>query len=153
MVGALLGRSEAQVRRSAALYALLDREKAVTVVHLKAALGLWQYAEDSVHWIFGRRTGDSMVERIVDGVYAKGELTDSEISGLFSNNVPAARLNAAKQAAEQASLIHQVILSGTGGRNQRVWRPGRKPETRPSREPKALFRLLRVFRLRKPREA
>ena len=125
--GALLGRAEAQVRRTAALYALLDQQTAVARDHLKAALALWEYAEDSVYWTFGLATGDSVADKILREVDGAGELTDSEISDRFNRNVSAARLNQAKERLERAGVLHSVILSGTGGRNQRVWKPGRRP--------------------------
>jgi len=47
LVGAVISRAEAQVMRIACLYALLDKSGLVRGEHLKAALGLWDYSEES----------------------------------------------------------------------------------------------------------
>jgi len=127
LVGALLARSEAQVRRIAALYALMDKCRMVDECHLQAALALWQFAEDSVRWIFGDATGDPIADRIVENVRLCGELTDTDIQGLFRRNVPAARLTVAKQKLVAEGLIHSVLSPPTGGRPGVMWRPGPTP--------------------------
>ncbi len=127
MVGALLGRSEAQVRRLAALYAVLDQQKAVAKVHLEAALALWQYAEDSVRLIFGDATGDSIEDTIVRAVRTVGEIRDTEISGIFGRNVQAIRLTLAKQTAQANGLIH-LQKKSTEGRDVSWWMPGPAPK-------------------------
>jgi hypothetical protein len=58
MVGAIIGRAEAQVLRLSALYAVLDRSRMIRTSHLLAALAFWEYAEDSAQRIFGDRLGD-----------------------------------------------------------------------------------------------
>ena len=79
MCGALLARAEAQVRRLAALYALLDGTKVIRHQHMKAALGLWQYVEDSVAWIFGDKLGDPVADTILDRLrVAPAGLTDTQ---------------------------------------------------------------------------
>ena len=54
--------------------------------------GLWQYAEDSVEYIFGNVTGDGIADKILSGIRQYGQLNDSEISALFKRNVSAVRL-------------------------------------------------------------
>ena len=65
LLGAMLGRAEAQVMRLACLYALLDRSKVVKRVHLEAALALWDYSERSARYIFGSSLGDKTADRIL----------------------------------------------------------------------------------------
>ncbi len=55
LLGAILGRAEAQTVRLALLYALLDGRDQIGVVHLRAALSVWSYCEASADYIFGRR--------------------------------------------------------------------------------------------------
>lgn len=55
IVGAIIGRAEAQVLRLSALYAVLDRSATIRLPHLLAALALWEYAEASARRIFGDR--------------------------------------------------------------------------------------------------
>jgi hypothetical protein len=53
LLGAILGRAEAQTVRLALLYALLDRNDQIGVAHLNAALSVWSYCEASAGYIFG----------------------------------------------------------------------------------------------------
>jgi len=127
VVGALLGRAEAHVRRIATLYALLDKRRAVEPTHLRAAIALWQYAEDSVDWVFSGsslQSDEDMTKTIHRAVMQQGELDDSGISALFHRSIPAARLNGFKKTLENAGLIHPKQVS-SGGRPRTVWKPGR----------------------------
>jgi len=71
IIGALLARSETQVIRLALIYTLMDCKKQIEICHLKAALAVWGYAEDSVRYIFKNVIGDSVAEKIM------GALTDN----------------------------------------------------------------------------
>jgi hypothetical protein len=51
-VGAITDRAEPQVRRLALIYAVLDKSTAVRPVHLRAALAVWRYCEDSAAYLF-----------------------------------------------------------------------------------------------------
>ena len=52
-VGAMTGRGEAQVRRLAMVYALLDCSDKIECLHLKAAEAVWDYCEQSCEYLFG----------------------------------------------------------------------------------------------------
>ncbi len=121
MVGALIGRAEAQVLRLAGLYALLDKLNYVKRVHLEAALALWQYVEDSVEYIFGNAIGDEIGDKILNEIRRYGQLTDSGISALFKRNVSAVRLESAKRFLQDLELIESEMIE-SGGRPVRVWR-------------------------------
>lgn len=54
VIGAVLSRAETQVVRLSLLYALLDGADAVAVAHLRAALAVWDYCEQSARHVFGR---------------------------------------------------------------------------------------------------
>lgn len=120
IVGALLGRAEAQVWRLAALYAILDRSHMIKLIHLKAALALWQYSEDSVQYLFGKGTGDPVADKILSALLQRGPLSDSEISGLFHNNVNKEQLERAKAMLSKRKLIHSENQK-TNGRSREVW--------------------------------
>ena len=53
MLGAILGRAEAQVLRLALIYALLDGSAFIDEPHMLAALACWDYAEASARFVFG----------------------------------------------------------------------------------------------------
>jgi hypothetical protein len=125
LVGALLGRAEAQVMRLAALYAMLDHHPDIDLIHLKAGLAVWQYAEASTRLIFGDSLGDPVADMILRALQASVELTDSQISDLFGRHQSAIRLERAKAALLKANLAHCVAME-TAGRPRIIWRPGAK---------------------------
>jgi hypothetical protein len=125
LVGCLLARAESQVLRLAAIFTLLDAQRALDVVHLKAALALWQYAEHSTTMIFAEATGNADADVILRALRTM-ELTDSQISDLFGRHRSQARLDQAKLLLQVAGVIHPVMRK-TEGRPQRVWRAGKAP--------------------------
>jgi hypothetical protein len=124
LAGSLLGRAEAQVMRLAALYAILDHQSAVDLVHLEAALALWQYAERSTQLVFGDSLGDADADVIVKALEA-GDLSDSDLSNLFGRHRSAARLEQVKAILLRTQRAHRETI-GTGGRPRIVWRLGAK---------------------------
>ena len=127
MAGALLGRAEAHVMRLSALYACLDGQATIDLVHLKAALAVWQHAEASTKMIFGDSLGDPVADIMLKGIRAKNELTDSQLSDLFGRHMPAAKLDRAKSVILTAGLAHCATVD-SGGRPRIVWRAGAKKE-------------------------
>jgi hypothetical protein len=57
LLGAVLGRAEAQVIRIALIYALLDNIEQIDLPHLRAALAVWAFCEDSATQIWGDMLG------------------------------------------------------------------------------------------------
>ncbi len=110
MAGSLLGRAEAQVMRLSALYAVVDGQSTIDLVHLKAGLALWEYAEASTKLIFGDSLGDPAADAILRALRASGELSDSQVSDLFGRHLPAAKLGRAKTVLLTAGLAHSVAL-------------------------------------------
>jgi hypothetical protein len=88
LLGAMLGRAEAQVMRLAVLYALLDRSRQINHRHLCAALELWGYCERSARFIFGDSLGNHEIDRLLAAIRAAaGGLTRSQIySDVFRRN-------------------------------------------------------------------
>jgi hypothetical protein len=125
MAGALLGRAEAQVSRLSGLYAVLDGRSTIDLVHLKAALALWQHAEASTRMIFGDSLGDPVADTMLKAIRTHGEQTDSELSDLFKRHRTAAELERAKGVLIQLGLAHQVTME-TEGRPRIIWRAGAK---------------------------
>ncbi len=120
LLGAILGRAESQVMRLACIYALLDRSSEVTPRHLKAALALWDYSEASARRIFGDRTGNPVADRIVTGLRAKGEMTETEIRDLL-NRHRSAEIDQALDLLIQFGIAFPEIRP-TGGRPLTIWR-------------------------------
>jgi Protein of unknown function (DUF3987) len=121
LVGALLGRAEAQVMRLACCYALLDFSAVVKGSHLLAALALWERAEASVKHIFGTATGDPVADAILRALRVQGPMDQTGISALFGRNLKASRLaQALSRLAESGLIIGEK--TATGGRPSTTWR-------------------------------
>ena len=125
LAGTLLQRAEAQVMRLSALYSVLDQHPMIDLVHLKAGLALWQYAEQSTRLIFGDSLGDLDADTILRALRASGELSDSDVSNLFGRHRSAAKLERAKSIVLEAGRAHCETIE-TGGRPRIVWRLGAK---------------------------
>jgi len=111
--------------RLSALYACLDGTDMIDQVHLKAALAVWQHAESSTKMIFGDSLGNPIADTILRALRACGELTDSQLSDLFSRHLSSIKLEQAKTVLLTAGLAHCVSVE-TGGRPRIVWRAGAK---------------------------
>jgi len=122
LYGAVTGRGEAQTLRLSLVYALLDQSAVVRADHLKAALAIWQYAQDSAAYIFGNLRGDSVADRILEGLQGAGAqgLTKNEVRDLFSRHVAASRTDTALRSLELANLIAMKTVA-TAGRPSEVY--------------------------------
>jgi hypothetical protein len=124
LFGACISRAEAQVRRLATIYAVLDCSEEVRCAHLLAGLAVWQYSEESARLIFGDISGDYVEDEILESLRAvfPDGLSRTEISGLFSNNMPARRIAAALKNLEARGKIRREKLMQEGaGRPKEVF--------------------------------
>jgi hypothetical protein len=87
LAGAMIARAESQVMRLSCIYALMDRSEIVRVDHQRAALGLWEYSEQSVKAIFGELSGDPSVDIAKEALKLKGQMTLAELYGVFGRNI------------------------------------------------------------------
>jgi hypothetical protein len=121
LLGAVISRAEAQVMRLACIYALLNSSATVGGEHLKAALALWDFAENSCRHIFGDATGNPVADVILRALRdAPNGLALTEISNLFGRNKPASVVHHALDELVACGLAcpeqHQ-----TSGRSAEVW--------------------------------
>lgn len=122
LLGAVTSRATAQVMRLACLYALLDLSNVIRLEHLKAALALWQYCEDSAKYIFGMSSGDKLAEEIYSGLQANKEgLSKTEISKLFNHNRTAKEIEAALQTLIDLERIEKIVEK-TQGRPREIFK-------------------------------
>jgi Protein of unknown function (DUF3987) len=101
IVGAVTSRAEAQTMRIASLYALLDQSHTIKVIHLKAALDLWQYSFKSARYIFGNGTvlEHPHAIKLLDELKRRKEMkvsgmTRNEVREFFSRNLSKNELDA-----------------------------------------------------------
>jgi hypothetical protein len=103
LFGAVTSRAEAQVIRLALLYALLDEADHIGTEHLRAALALWRYAEDSARFIFGGLSPDQhkILAFLADGPRTKTDI----IKKCFHGNREADQINGDIEARKKADKI------------------------------------------------
>ncbi len=128
LAGSLLARAEAQVRRLACLYALLDVSPVVRTAHLDAALAVWRYAEESVRHVFGHSLGNPIADQLLAALdAAPAGLTRTDMhNGLFGRHVSAEQLDTALTLLQSLGLAHGV-RSTTAGRPEERWFAGLRP--------------------------
>ena len=121
LLGALCGRGEAQVTRLAMIYALLDRSGIIKCPHLRAALALWNYVEESVRYVFGDPVGDAAADAILAALrVTSGGLTRTNISNLFTRHRNAAEITRALDQLQKLGHAY-VVASNTDGRTEQRW--------------------------------
>lgn len=122
LFGAVTARAEAQTMRLAASYALLDQSTMIGAVHLRAALAVWQYAEDSARFIFGDATGDPVADELRATLQRSPEgLTRTEIRDLFGRHQHAGAIERALAALRSRGQV-TMTPEDTGGRPTERWR-------------------------------
>lgn len=96
LLGSVLNRSEAYVRRIALIYALLDGSENVRLPHLKAALALWDYCEQSARFIFAGLDSDSTSQKIMEALEESGgKLDTSGLYKFFGNHISKRKMTVA----------------------------------------------------------
>jgi hypothetical protein len=123
LLGAVLGRAEAQVIRIALIYALLDNAEQIDLPHLRAALVVWAYCEDSATQIWGDMLGDDVADTILAALKTSGlaGVGRTEMSNLFSRHVPSARITMVLQNLQNAGKAERVP-GPTVGHGEQRWR-------------------------------
>ena len=121
LVGALLSRAEAQVRRLACIYAALDSARETRTEHLFAALAVWEYVERSVAFIFRDNTGNPDADKILAALLtSESGLTRTMISELFGRHLSTERIDQALGALHALGLASKRETK-TGGRPEQRW--------------------------------
>lgn len=124
MLGAITGRGEAQTIRLALLYAVLDGSDKIKVVHLKAALALWKYCEDSARYIFGDGVGDRFADELLQALRNSGGMSRKDISNHFQRHQSKDKLDAALvtlQRQGRARCERRKQRDGKSGRPVEHW--------------------------------
>jgi hypothetical protein len=125
LLGAIISRAEPQVLRLAVMYSLLDRSVFVSRNHLRAALAVWRYCEDSARYIFGDAFGDRTADKILRHLRrSTNGLTRTDIREAFSRNRSETEISNALRALEEHGLA-RCVREETGGRPSERWFAGR----------------------------
>jgi hypothetical protein len=121
LFGSVVGRAETQALRLAAVYAVMSLSKTIELSHLKAALALWDYAQQSALYIFGDSTGDKVADRIMEALrVAPRGLARNEIRNLFNRHQNSERIGQALEGLERLGRARRESRV-TGGRPEERW--------------------------------
>jgi hypothetical protein len=123
LLGAIMARAEAQVRRLALVYALTDGVGEVDVVHLNAAEALWKFSAASAMHIFGDTVGDPLADEILRTLRSNliTGMTRTELVLMFRNSPHrSGSIGAALLHLQQLGLA-RCEQSATGGRPVERW--------------------------------
>jgi hypothetical protein len=122
LYGAVTGRAEAQVRRLAVVYALLDRSAVVREPHLRAALAVWRYCDDSARHTFGASLGDPLADKLLAELERAADwVTRSEIRRVVGGRVAEAEIDVALRTLVDHRFAECERVP-TGGRPAERWR-------------------------------
>jgi len=121
LAGAITARAEAQLLRLSVIYALLDGSAVITVEHLRAAEGVWDYCRTSAEQLFAGSSGDPLADQLLAAITKAGSagLDRQAQHAAFGRNVTAARLTAARAALVERGLI-RLLVEKTSGRDREV---------------------------------
>ena len=121
MLGAVTSRAEAQTMRLACLYALLDKSAVIRREHLRAALAVWTYCEQSAAYIFGRSLGDPLADSIMQSLrQSPVGLTRTDISSLFGRHKSAEQISRALGSLRELGLVRSEFEQTEGRSVERV---------------------------------
>jgi hypothetical protein len=121
LLGAVMGRAEAQALRLSALFALLAGSRLIAVDHLLAGLALWRYCEESAAYIFGDSLGDPDADDILGALrHAEEGMTRDEIRNLFNRHRSAVRIGRSLAALLEAGRV-RFERQETSGRPAERW--------------------------------
>ncbi|BDC48738.1 hypothetical protein F183_A10540 [Bryobacterales bacterium F-183] len=106
LLGSVTSRAEAQVGRIACIYALLDQSEIVREEHLKAALEVWRYCEDSARYIFGESFGNPVADDLLAELRERPDgMNRTEIRDFFNRNKSSASISSALSLLSEHKLV------------------------------------------------
>jgi hypothetical protein len=122
LLGAMIGRAEAQVTRLSALYAVLDQSEVIRPEHQAAAVAVWDFCEASARYIFGEKLGDPTADEILAALRRTlNGLTRTQIRDLFARHKGKAQVARALDVLVQQNLAFCRTVPDTGGRPAEHW--------------------------------
>jgi hypothetical protein len=121
LLGAILGRAEAQALRLALIYALLDNKPQIDLPHLGAALAIIAFCEDSTAQIWGDMIGDDVADAILVALKTAGMagMSRTQMWALFSRHGSSARITSVLNSLERAGNVERIPGAGHG---EQRWR-------------------------------
>jgi hypothetical protein len=122
LLGSITARAAPQVMRLAGIFALLDCTTTIKVEHLKAALAVWKYCDESVACIFGERTGNPIADAIIEALEGSDDgMSRTDLHHHFARHKSSAAIAAALQELSDLGKVTSEERR-TAGRTATVWR-------------------------------
>lgn len=90
----------------------------IAVQHLKAAVAVWQFCDESARYIFGQSEAYPDTNRILEALQRRGEMTRTEINKLFQGHVSSARIKGILQQLQAYGKLTATIQGTTKGGGQ-----------------------------------
>ena len=121
LIGAVTARAEAHVVRLSLIFALLDSKKEIDTAHLKAAMAVWAYCDESASLIFGDSLGDPVADEILVALrgHPKG-MTRTDLYNFFGRNRPSDQIGTALAMLLKLGRA-KFETRQTGGRPVETW--------------------------------
>jgi hypothetical protein len=124
LLGSLSARGAAHVLRLSMICAAMDRSHYIRREHLEAALAIWDYARDTIRFVFGDALGDRVPDAILKHLRENpaGVGRTDIFNVVFHRNETSTRIEAALKLLASLRLAAPAIVSGSkGGRPAEVW--------------------------------
>ena len=100
----------------------MDEKNTIGVEYLKAALAVWDYADETAKYVFGSATGDPARDSIVAALKGSDRgLTRTNISALLGRHVKADHIDRVLADLSSSRLAYCESVE-TEGRPKEVWR-------------------------------
>ena len=109
-------RRESHVLRLSLLYALLDGSSLITANHLRSAVEVWWFCEQSARRVFGGVSTNGVAERLAMAMRQKGRMTRTELSHALGHNVDKSRIDGAIATLLKSGRVAFETVKDTGGR-------------------------------------
>jgi hypothetical protein len=111
----VLGRDTSHILKIALIFAITDELEDIRPQHLKAALAVVDFCQDSARWIFGQATGDKLANNILWELRRNpAGITRTQINNdIFYRRTPKTRIERAL-----AVLVHNNLATMTMERDQ-----------------------------------
>jgi hypothetical protein len=128
LVGSLTSRAESQVLRLAVIYALLDESMTIEKQHLRAALAVWRYCEESVQHIYSSRSGDPLEKKVLDLLNAAGKdgMKRHELGQNLGGHVLSKTLEQILNHLQELGKVKSVVIrpakGSRGGRPYAIYK-------------------------------
>lgn len=103
------------------IYALLDKQSKIGMIHLKAGFAVWDYSQESTAFLFGGLAEDPVARKIHYNLEkSENGLTRSEIRDLFSGHKSADEIEEALRSLQEQDLVDSK-KEPTKGRSSERW--------------------------------